>query len=281
MTSVLDCLERARVLNKRLEAELLLVAVLQVSKETVFAHPERMMEPDEAERFERFWRRVEQGEPVAYILGVKEFFGLEFKVDPRALIPRPETEHLVETVIGLVQGIEVPCILDVGTGCGAIALALQHALPQARVWGSDVSEEAIALARENATQLGLDQVKFVVSDLLESLSEETKSVDVLVANLPYIGKEKFHFVEKSVEDYEPHVALFGGSDGLRLYEELFDQINCSTKGVKWVFGEFGSLQREVLELMIQKAFPGGKVDFHTDLAGLDRYFVITQNRKTT
>lgn len=274
MTSVKDCLSRALLLNKRLEAELLLAHVLGMTKEEVFAHPEKEVGEVEAQDFESFWARVEDGEPIAYILGEKEFFGLMFKTDSRALIPRPETEHLVETVMDLVRDLESPRILDVGTGCGAIALALQHALPKAMVYGSDVSEEAIELARENGQNLELGNVEFFVSDLIEGLPEEVRDVDVLVANLPYIGEEEFHFVEKAVEDYEPHVALFGGSDGLRLYQQLFDQINCSRKQPQWILGEFGSLQRERLEEMIQVAFPEGEVIFYSDLAGLDRYFKI-------
>ena len=267
MVLVKDFISRARVLDKRLEAELILANVLDVSKEQIFAYPERILEPPEEKRVATFWRRIEQGEPIAYVLGKKSFHGIELKTDKRALTPRPET-------MDLVSNIKQPRILDVGTGCGAIALALASALPEAFVFGSDVSEEAVNLARENTELLDLGaRMEFWVSDLLNDLPKELK-IDVLVANLPYIGEKKFHFVEKNVEDYEPHVALFGGHDGLRLYEKLFEQINCSTLGMKWVLGEFGSMQREVLEQMLDHFFTDKKWEILPDLAGLDRYFII-------
>ncbi len=274
MVLVKDFIHRARVLDKRLEAELVLADVLGVSKEQIFAYPERDLNLEEEKKVALFWKRIEKGEPLAYVLGSKDFHGITLKTDKRALIPRPETEFLVEKIMDLVEGIAHPRILDVGTGCGAIALALAHGLPEAFAFGSDVSEEAIALAQENAAQLDLEsKVQFWVSDLLKGIPKDLE-LDVLVANLPYIGEEKFHFVEKNVEDYEPHVALFGGHDGLRLYEKLFEQINCSTMGMKWVLGEFGSLQREVLEQMLSHFFSDKKWEVLPDLAGLDRYFII-------
>jgi release factor glutamine methyltransferase len=274
MVLVKDFISSARVLDKRLEAELILAEVLGVSKEQVFAYPERDLSLEEQKKVEEFWKRVEKGEPLAYILGFKGFHGIELKTDARALIPRPETEFLVEKTMDLVEGIKKPRILDVGTGCGAIALALASSMENASVFGSDVSGDAVNLARENAAGLGLaSRVEFWEADLLKGIPEDLK-LDVLVANLPYIGEKKFHFVEKNVEAYEPHVALFGGHDGLRLYEKLFEQINCSTLGMKWVLGEFGSMQREVLEQMLDHFFADKKWEVLPDLAGLDRYFVI-------
>ena len=274
MVLVKDFISSARVLDKRLEAELILAEVLGVSKEQVFAYPERDLSLEEQKRVDKFWRRVEKGEPLAYILGFKDFHRIRLKTDARALIPRPETEFLVEKTIDLVEGIKKPRILDVGTGCGAIALALAHSHEKAFVFGSDVSGDAVNLARENATELGLgSRVEFWEADLLKGIPKDLE-LDVLVANLPYIGEEKFHFVEKNVEEYEPHVALFGGHDGLRLYERLFEQINCSALGMKWVLGEFGSMQREVLEQMLDHFFTDKKWEVFPDLAGLDRYFLI-------
>lgn len=116
---------------------------------------------------------------------------------------------------------------------------------------------------------------FFQADLLEGLPWQEWKLDGMVANLPYIGESTFNFVEESVEAHEPHVALFGGSDGLRLYQRLFDQINCSIESApRWLLGEFGFLQRECLGAMIAWTFPRAKVEFHQDLAGLDRYFVL-------
>lgn len=283
-STVGECIKCIRPTGKRLEAELLLTEILGVSREEVFAHPERVLLGEEYERFEELWSRIEAGEPLAYVLGHKEFYGLEFAVDSRVLVPRPETEHLVETVLELVRGKDggdamlEPRILDVGTGCGAIAVALAHALPKAQVFASDVSAEALEVAKFNAERIleeeGEKNVKFFRSDLLKDIPWIDLCLDVLVANLPYIGTEEFHFVEASVDRYEPSVALYGGSDGLQLYRQLFDQINCST-WPRWLLGEFGCFQRERLEGLIREAFPSSSVSFHTDLAGLDRFFVLS------
>jgi release factor glutamine methyltransferase len=263
--------------GKRLDAELLLAHVLKISRESVFAYPEKKLSTDEMNDFQAYWQRVESGEPTAYLLGKQEFFGLNFIVDSRVLIPRPETEHLVETIIELASGIEAPRILDVGTGCGAIALSLAKTLPRASIWASDVSSDAIDVARLNAAALDLDHVDLKVSNLLSDLDCDAMKLDILVANLPYIGVDRFHFVEKAVEDNEPHVALFGGTDGLRLYVELFEQIKALDALPRWILGEFGSLQRELLETIIYDCFPESVVSFHKDLAGLDRFFTLELN----
>lgn len=279
--------ERVRPGGKLLEAELLLAETLGMTREKVFAHPERVLSEEERLRFEGYWNRIEAGEPLAYVLGRKEFYGLEFSVDSRVLVPRPETEHLVETILELVKNSDEPRILDVGTGCGAMAVALAHVLPKAFVWASDVSGEALTVAKFNAEQILKTQpgepprpggpVQFFQSDLLKDIPWISLDLDILVANLPYIGTQEFHFVEASVDRYEPAVALYGGLDGLQLYRELFEQINCSSDRStwpRWLLGEFGCFQRERLEAMIHHAFPSVSVSFHTDLAGLDRFFVL-------
>jgi release factor glutamine methyltransferase len=272
--SVRSVFGRVRPTGKRLEAELLLADVLKCSREAVFAHPERVLSEKQAAVFEEKWERLMEGESVAYIVGWKEFFGLRFKVDHRVLVPRPETEHLVEAILERVKSLANPVVLDVGTGSGAIALAVQSQRPDAKVFASDVSEEALQVARENAENLGFSQVSFFQSDLLKDLPWEEWKIDALVANLPYIGHEEFHFVERSVERFEPALALFGGKDGLDPYRRLFEQINCSKRSPRWVLGEFGSFQRERLEQAIRSAFSNVEVSFHADLAGLDRYFII-------
>lgn len=253
--------------------------VLGVSREAVFAHPELVLTSEQSANFGALWKRFCKGEPIAYLLNRKEFFGLEFYVDQRVLIPRPETEHLVEAVIQLVDSMTAPRILDLGTGSGAIALALQHALPKAKVLGADISEDALWVARKNAERLGFPEMRFFRGDLLEDLPHEVREVEIIVANLPYIGREQFSFVEESVERYEPHLALFAGKDGLDLYRRLFEQINCSNlKFLRYLVGEFGSLQRETLETIIFQAFPHAERRFYQDLAGLDRFFVIDFQR---
>jgi len=220
------------------------------------------------------------GIPLQYLLGEAVFCGVQFALAPGVFIPRPETEHLVSTVLELVREIEAPRILDVGTGCGAIAIALAHSRPEASVFASDVSVDALEVAEQNASRLlpsHESPLRFFPSDLLNDVPWPTLNLDVVVANLPYIGTQEFHFVEATVDRYEPSVALYGGVDGLRLYDRLFEQINCSSDAAalpRWILGEFGCFQRERLEAMIQRHFPSAAVSFHSDLAGLDRFFVL-------
>lgn len=270
--SIEDCLSQARDLGKSLDAERLLEHVLKMSRTHVFAHPERVLSEEEWARYRVLWQRVDAGEPLAYVTGVAAFFGMEFHVDERVLIPRPETELLVEAVLDRVSGLNAPRIWDVGTGSGAIALALAKTLSEAEILATDVSAEALQVASANARRLGLERVRFAVADLLEGVNF---SANVMVANLPYIGTKQFHFVEKSVEDYEPPVALFGGEDGLRLYARLFEQVSClGAARPSCVIGEFGAFQREALQILIESGFPMFPVTFHTDLAGLDRFFIL-------
>jgi release factor glutamine methyltransferase len=217
-------------------------------------------------------------------LNRQEFYGLDFFVDERVLIPRPETELLVEGVVQRVGALEPERevrILDVGTGSGAIAVALQHVLPQAEVLAVDISSEALAVAQKNAFRHGCSQIQFLNSDLLEQVSLETLQPDFIVANLPYIGTEQFDFVQDSVRRYEPASALFAGADGLDLYRRLFDQIFYSKWNPPFVLGEFGDGQRPILELMLSKLFPTVSVEFYKDGAGFDRVFVLNFGRSSS
>ena len=234
--------------------------------------------PDQAiERFSELFGRMVQGEPVAYLLGKKEFYGLDFAVDRRVLIPRPETEHLVEKILeytrpaSTMEGRKVR-ILDVGTGSGCIAVSVAKHLPVAEVTGVDISIEALAVAKNNASHLGVaDRVDFLQSDLLDSVEG---AFDIVVANLPYIGEKRFSFVSKSAVDYEPHVALFGGEDGLGLYERFFEQLSRRSWRPRLLLGEFGFLQKDELVLLFQKYFPGQDIRFEQDYAHIDRMFVV-------
>jgi release factor glutamine methyltransferase len=200
-----------------LEAEILLAEVLHKTRTDLFTHPETKVRFEEAQTFEKFVRRRSQGEPLAYVLGHKEFYGLSLKIDPRALIPRPETEELVLEVLKL----NPKSVADIGTGSGAIALALAVHLPKAKIYAIDVSEEALDLARENADLLKLTgRITFLRGNLAEPLPEP---VAVMAANLPYIMTSWIKTLPPEIKDHEPTVALDGGTDGLLLYRELFNQ----------------------------------------------------------
>ncbi|MEO8503773.1 MAG: peptide chain release factor N(5)-glutamine methyltransferase [Acidobacteriota bacterium] len=193
------------------EAALLLAHVLGWSEAQVIARGETVVDPAAVGRFTSLVERRSVGEPVAYLLGEREFFGRRFAVDRRVLIPRPETEHLIETVLDLPLR-PAPRLLDIGTGSGCIATTLALERGDSWVVGTDISLAALALARHNAVVLGASTVRWLAGDLAEALP--LASFDLVASNPPYIGVEEESFLSREVVDFEPHGALFspGGSD---------------------------------------------------------------------
>ena len=176
----------------------------------------------ESAHFEKLLKRRLAGEPIQYIIGETEFYRLPFRVTRDVLIPRPETEHLVEKAIELVHGLSRPRIVDVGTGFGAIAIALAHELPQATVTAIDVSAPALEIAKDNAVRNGVaDRIQFTLGDLLAPVARE--QFDLLVSNPPYVATSERDTLDVEVRDYEPPIALFAGEDGLSIYRRLIWQ----------------------------------------------------------
>ncbi len=261
-----------------LAAEILMSHVLNKTKEELFMNPECEVGVNEERKIWDFMNRHYKGEPVAYLINKKQFFGLDFYVDKNVLIPRPETEILVEKVIGYASsfvstdGTDLMTVLDVGTGCGNIAVSLAKNIEDVHVTAVDVSVEALEVAKKNAVSHGvLAKVDFMVSDLLSNIYGD---FDVIVANLPYIGLEKFNFVSKEAYDFEPHVALFGGTDGLYLYEKLFKEIKAKKMNPGLILGEFGFLQAEKMSEILDKYFGIGNFVIEKDLASIERVFMI-------
>lgn len=215
LTSVSSSLRYANL--PALEAEILLSFVLKTPRTKLFSHPEMKIKFEDYQTFQDLVTRRRGNEPIAYILGSKEFYGLILKVDRRALIPRPETENLVLEALKL----NPQSVADIGTGCGAVALALAKHLPHAKIYASDISEDALSLAKENAVGLGLaDRITFLQGSLAEPVPEK---VDLMTANLPYVRRPWIKELPEEIKDYEPRVALDGGEDGLFWYRRLFDQ----------------------------------------------------------
>ncbi len=255
-----------------LAVEVLLGHCLKISRERLYLSDNLDVTDADVNRFRELLERFVAGEPVAYLVGNKEFFGLDFFVDRRVLTPRPETEILVENVISFAKGRGKLKILDVGTGSGNIALALAKNLDEAVVHGCDLSREALEVAEMNAVRNGLEnKVKFFQSDLLADVDE---NYDIVAANLPYIGTEKNNFISANVKDFEPHIALFGGSDGLELYEKLFFQQGQKSWKPKLLAGEFGFAQADAVKLLINKYFPSADVFLIDDYASIPRVFMV-------
>lgn len=184
-------------------------------REYFFAHPEQELSELEWLHYGRYLHQRLQGRPTQYITGRQEFYGRDFKVDPRVLIPRPETEHLIEAVLPRAAG--TPVILDVGCGSGAIAVTLALELPRARLIATDLSWHALQLARENAAALGA-RVSWLNADLLDAV--ESNSVDIIVSNPPYVAEQSRPELAAEVRDWEPALALFGGVDGFAITARL-------------------------------------------------------------
>ncbi len=214
--------------SARLDAELLLGAALGLTRMQLYTSFDKPLAPEERDPFKELLRRRAAGEPVAYITGTKEFFSLAFQVTPDVLIPRPDTECLVEAALAEVKRrraaadpAETPeplRILDVGTGSGCIALALAKRLPQAALVAWDVSEAALAIARANAARLGITTVSFERRDALDAAAWDTAPFDLIVSNPPYVAESERAALPVSVVRYEPGTALFAANDGLHFYE---------------------------------------------------------------
>jgi release factor glutamine methyltransferase len=247
----------------RLDAELLLAAATDSDRASLIADSGRGLQPDEADRFADSARRRREREPVAYILGTKGFRDIELAVDPRVLIPRPETEHVVEAALALPPGVRV---VDVGTGSGAIALALKHERPDLNVVATDASAAALDVARANAARLGLEVV-LVEGDLLDGVAEP---IDAVVSNPPYVAERERGMLAPEILRYEPAGALFAGPDGLDALRRLAPAAAAS--GAAFAAFEVGAGQAAAVgELLRAAGFPATEV--LPDLAGIERVVV--------
>jgi release factor glutamine methyltransferase len=284
--------------SARLDAELLLGYVLEVDRTAVLAHPEAQLSADQATRFEAVVDRRAAGEPVAYIRGFKEFFGLAFAVDPRALIPRPETERLVEVAVAEVmrrltaspRGRDDPPIqiADIGTGSGAVAVALIVALRRQKVhdeisvFATDISPDALDLARENAVgHAAADRMRFVEADLLppDLLPPMIDApFDLVLANLPYVRSDVVPTLPVAAS-FEPRIALDGGPDGLDVIRRLLERLGgrALAPGGEALL-EIGADQEAGIAKAVAEVLPGWSCRVERDLAGLPRVARIAPPR---
>jgi len=247
----------------RLDAELLLGHALGVDRAALLMAPEREVTGPAVRTFQDLVRRRSVGrEPVAYLVGRRGFRHLEIAVDARVLVPRPETELLVEVAVGLPRGARV---VDVGTGSGAVALALKHERPDLDVVATDVSQDALAVARANAARLGLD-VAFVHGDLLDGAGD----VDAVVANPPYVAEADRAALPPEIVRHEPAVALFAGADGLDVVRRLTAAAGAST--ARFAALEVGAGQAPEAERLLGAA-GFTETERHRDLAGIERVVV--------
>lgn len=273
-----DALQRGAVFlrhsgspSARLDAEVLLAHTLRLRRVELYLRLERPLTDPEEREYEALLQRRARREPVSYLVGQKEFFGLTFTVDRRVMIPRPETEILVERALEAAEawrGRDLH-IADIGTGSGCIAIALAVRLPWAGLYGTDLSAEALQVAEENCRQSGVgDRVTLLQGDLCESLPQP---VDLLVSNPPYTV---WSDLPAGITDYEPRLALDGGAAGLALYRRLVPQLARSVRPGGQVFLEVGEGQAEAVVGLAREHLPGAPTRIWPDYGGLERVVQI-------
>ncbi|MGB9092998.1 MAG: peptide chain release factor N(5)-glutamine methyltransferase [Gallionella sp.] len=252
--------------SARIEVQSLLQLVLRVNRAWLLGHPERLLDTDQHDRYTALFERRLRGEPVAYLLGEREFYGLNFKVSPATLIPRPETELLVELTLQRIPRQGACRVLDLGTGSGAIALSIAHARPDTEVTAADASAAALEVAQCNAHRLEVRNVRLLLSDWFSALGDER--FDIIVANPPYIAADDAHLTQGDVR-FEPRAALASGKDGLDDIRRICAQAGEHLSENGWLMLEHGYDQAAQVRALLQQS--GFEQIFSArDLAGIER-----------
>jgi release factor glutamine methyltransferase len=264
-------LEEAHITTARLDAQVLLAHVLGVDRSWLFAHYEHVLTHEQAEQFMDLVVRRVAHEPVAYLINHKEFYGIDLYVDPHVLIPRPETEMLVDQVLAeaSIRNVERLVVADVGTGSGAIALAVVTNALNTHVYALDISADALNVAQRNVARYAMDErITLVRSDLLAKLPVRA---DIVVANLPYVTSDDYATLEPDVRNYEPEGALVGGPLGLNLIGRLLCQLPRHTTPEAFVALEIGYNQGAAVIGLVETILPQAtQVELHRDYQGHDR-----------
>lgn len=250
--------------SARRDAELLLMRAAGIDRAFLLTHPDAALTPEQLATYNQWIDRRAQHEPVQYITREQEFYGLPLRVTPDVLIPRPETEHLVDAALERLPHNKPVTIADVGTGSGAIAIALAHALPLASLTALDTSSAALAVALHNAERHHLaNRIRFLESDLLSAVASET--FDAVVSNPPYVSE--LEVLEPQVYNFEPHAALFAGCTGLEIYRRLIPQARQCLKPNGWLLMEIGHNQRDAIASLLTG---WTAITFVSDLQGIPR-----------
>jgi release factor glutamine methyltransferase len=273
LNQAVEKLRLAGIDRPRTNAELLLGAVLNKGKVDLYLDKDRILTSDEIEKFNQYLKERISHRPVQYIIGTVEFFGLEFKVDERVLIPRPETETLVEVVIDQLANKEKPKIIDLGTGSGAIAISLAKNLNSPFIYATDVSEDALEVVKGNAIRNKVEnQIEFLCGDLFEPLKNKNfeGQIDCVVSNPPYVSKDELETLPREIKDYEPIVALESEKDGLFFHKRIIENsIDFLKKGgvlaLETAFDQAGRAAD-----LIRQSDNYNNIEVIKDLGGIDR-----------
>ncbi len=259
-----------------IDAEILLAHALKISREEMLAHDERRVPSFALRKFDSLIARRGRHEPIAYLTGHKEFFGLQFAVNKHTLVPRPETELIVETALNALRATSRALIIDIGTGSGAIAIAIAKNAPMATVIATDISKPALKIAERNAVMNDVDdRIIFERANLLHPTNPRSwnSGMVIITANLPYLPTKMWQRSAPDVKKFEPRTALEGGKDGLKYYDELFHQI--IERNIKaTIICEIDPSQKRSFPRLVKRHFPSAKIEIKNDLAGLPRVGII-------
>jgi len=270
-------LGQKKYLSPGLDAEILLAACLGMERAVLFRDMDRPLAPREIQSFKDLVERRFRGEPVAYIVGRKEFWSLDLKVSPAVLVPRPETEILVQAVLETARRprAAAPCIIEVGTGSGAISVALSRELQSARIISTDLSLEALGIARENAASHGVaDRILFLVCNLLEPFRG---AFDMIVSNPPYLSEAEYEGLPGEIRDFEPKGALVAGPEGTEFHHAIIRHAVAYLKDGGWLFLEIGFDQKDAVHALLVQSGHYDSVRVTKDYAGIDR--VVAARRR--
>jgi release factor glutamine methyltransferase len=269
-----DFFDSKNLENPRLNAELLLASVLNLSRVQLYLQFEKILSPQEVLQYREFIRRRGNKEPLQYITGKTEFMGLHFNVNPAVFIPRPETEFMVDLIIETIEKTRIknPFILDVGTGSGCIAISLAYHLPDSLITATDVSVDALGVAESNAKQNEIENISFLHHDIFAGDGFQAEKLDIIVSNPPYVSAEEMDELPEEIKNHEPSVALTDFKSGLLFYEQILSLIDKGLK-CKFVFLEMNArLEAEILE--IANGFRFKHVNVIPDLNNLPRILKI-------
>jgi len=266
-------LQKAEISEPRMEAVSLLMHALNVDRAFVIAHPEHELRETDALRFREFVRRRASREPLQYITGFQEFFNLRFEVTPGVLIPRPETELIVEAALDLMRSSDAPLIADVGTGSGCIAISLLHEMTSAHAIGIDVSSSALVVARRNAERHAVSARFALVNGDGLSAFPEKESFSAIISNPPYIPAKEIDTLQPEVRDYEPLSALVAGDDGLSHIRVLVSDASHRLQTGGFLIFEIGIDQSEAIQALIDLTI-WDVVEIKNDLRQIPRAFVL-------
>ena len=275
-------LKERQIENPRLNAELLLARSMNLSREKLYLRFNHQIQKEERKNLESLIQRRISREPLQYILGHQEFWSIDFRVDPRVLIPRSETELLVEaglSILSEVSSKRTPSVLELGTGCGAIAISLAKEVKDIFIVAIDVSMDALILAKENTKSAGgLDKIEFLNGDLFGPFHLFKEPFDLILSNPPYIMGSKIEILEKEVKDYEPIIALDGGEDGLKFYRDIIAQAPLYLRTGGWLLLEVGSDQSNKVVEMIEREGHFQRSEPIKDLSGIERVVKAQKGR---